>query len=96
MDNSIVCDERLRPYRQLAFRVLARAVLDVMDPGGSATDRESARSFLAGSPMLQHWCHVASLDPDCVAENVERLTAGSMAMPPRLPAGNTLRESGTV
>jgi hypothetical protein len=82
-------DERLRPYRQLAVRVLARAVLDVMDPAGSATDRESARSFLAGCPMLEHWCHVAALDPNCVAENVQRLTAGPGRMPQHLPAATT-------
>ena len=95
MDPSIACDERLRPYRQLALRVLVRAVRDVMDPAGSATDRESARSFLAGSDMLQHWCRVAALDPDCIAENVERLT-GSIALPPRLPAGSTFRATGSL
>jgi hypothetical protein len=64
----------LRPYRQLAIRVLARAVLDVSDPTGSANDRESARAFLAGSAMLEHWCHVAELDPNCIAANLQRLT----------------------
>ena len=93
IDGSIACDERLRPYRHLAMRVLARAVLDVMDPAGSATDRESARAFLAGSAMLEHWCQVAALNPDCIAENVERLTAGLPRMPQRLPAGSTFPHS---
>jgi hypothetical protein len=91
--SSIACDERLRPYRHLAIRVLARAVLDVMDPAGSATDRESARAFLAGSAMLQHWCEVAALDPDCIAENLDRLTAGSPRMPQRVTAESTFRQS---
>jgi hypothetical protein len=93
--SSIACDERLRPYRQLAVRVLARAVLDIMDPVGSPTDRESARAFLAGSPMLEHWCHVAALDPDCVAERVERLTAESTTMQQRLPAASAFGPSVT-
>jgi hypothetical protein len=77
----IASDERLRPYRKLAIRVLARAVLDVTDPAGSANDRESARAFLAGSAMLEHWCHLAALDPDCVAANLERLTQQATRMP---------------
>jgi hypothetical protein len=72
----ISSDETFRPYRHLAMRVLARAVLDMTDPGGSATDRESARTFLSGSVMLQHWCRVAALNPICIAENVGRFTAG--------------------
>lgn len=60
-------------YRRLAIRVLARALLDANGPGGSASDRESARVFLAGSSMLFHWCRVASLDPSWVVERVERL-----------------------
>ena len=65
------------PYRRLAIRVVARAVLDVTGVGGSATDRESARVFLAGSIMLSHWCHVAALDPAWVVSRAERLGRGS-------------------
>ncbi len=75
----------MRPYYHLAMRVLARAVLDVMDPTGSADDRESARAFLTGSVMLQHWCRVAALDPDYVAESMETFTAGLTMMVPRMP-----------
>ena len=85
MEISIACEERLRPYRHLAMRVLARAVLDVTDPAGSAADRESARAFLAGSLMLQHWCRVASLNPDCVAERAVRFTSELTMMEPRMP-----------
>jgi hypothetical protein len=92
-ESSIACNERLRPYRHLAMHVLARAVRDVLEPARSATDRESARAFLAGSVMLQHWCRVAALNPDCVAEHVERFTAGLTVKPPGRPAGRTLRHS---
>jgi hypothetical protein len=94
--SSIACDERLRPYRQLAIRVLARAVLDVTDPAGSANDRESARAFLAGSDMLEHWCHVAALDPNCVGANLERLTRGAATMPQRLVASSREGQSGNL
>ena len=61
-------------YRHLAMRVLARALRDMSDPAGSASDRESARVFFAGSPMLFHWCRVAELDPSAVARNATRVT----------------------
>ena len=64
----------MRPYYHLAMRVLARAVLDVMDPTGSAGDRESARAFLAGSVMMEHWCQVAALDPAKVHAAHDMLT----------------------
>jgi len=50
-------------YRRLAMRVIERAVRDMTAPVCAATDRESARVFLAGSPMLFHWCSVAEIDP---------------------------------
>jgi hypothetical protein len=72
---SHACDEGFRPYRQLAVRVLARALLDLSNPDGSATDRESARVFLSGSGMLFHWCRVAALDPWRLVNHAESLTA---------------------
>jgi hypothetical protein len=92
-EGSTAREERMRPYYHLAMRVLARAVLDVMDPTGSAGDRESARAFLAGSVMLQHWCRVAALDPDYVAESLETFTAGLAMMVPRMPATRTSRQT---
>ena len=68
-------DDGFAPYRHLAVHVLARALRDLLNPAGSATDRESARLFLTGSPMLSHWCHVAALDPRRVAERAEQLTS---------------------
>jgi len=90
---SITCDERLRPYRQLAIRVLARAVLDVTDPAGSTNDRESARAFLSGSAMLEHWCHVAAVDPHSFGASLERLTQ-SVTTPKRLRPSTPYGESG--
>lgn len=67
-------DEAFMPYRHLAIRVLACALRDVADPAGSQTDRESARLFFAGSPMLLHWCRVAALDPCLVAKHAAKFT----------------------
>jgi hypothetical protein len=66
----------LRPYRHLAVRVLAQALLDVARPTGPAADRESARVFLAGSPMLSHWCHLAAIEPSWFVERATRRSAG--------------------
>jgi hypothetical protein len=78
------CEEAFLPYRHLALHVLARALRDLANANGSATDRESARLFLAGSPMLFHWCHVAALDPRVVTRHVARFTAcGWGAQQPR-------------
>jgi hypothetical protein len=63
------CDEAFLPYRRLAMHVLGRAIRDLENGAGSATDRESARVFLAGSPMLFHWCRVAALDPRLVTRH---------------------------
>lgn len=89
--NPIVCDECFRPYRRLAVRVLARAVLDVMDPAGSSTHRKSAQAFLTGSVMLRHWCHVAALDPDRIAQYVTRFTAGPALVPQDMQETDALR-----
>ena len=66
-------DEAYRPYRRLAVGVLARALQDLSNPAGTATDRESARVFFTGSGMLSYWCLVASLDPQWVAGRVLKL-----------------------
>jgi len=66
-------DGGFAPYRHLAIHVLALALRDLSNPAVSPTDRESARRFLTGSPMLLHWCQVAALDP--------RLVVGHMVGP---------------
>lgn len=53
----------LSSYRHLARRVIYQAVRDLARPGGSPADRVSARAFLAGSTMFDHWCAVAEMDP---------------------------------
>ncbi len=60
----------LTPYRRLAMHVLVRALLDLSNPAASPGDRESARRFLTGSPMLFHWCRVAAVDPRLVARHM--------------------------
>jgi hypothetical protein len=74
-------DEALRPYRRLAVRVLERALLDVTNTAGSASDRESARVFLASSPMLVLWCQIAALDPSYVVRCTQRLTTPRTRQP---------------
>lgn len=49
-------------HRRLAASVVRQALRDAADSHASATDRESARTFLAGSPMFRYWCHVGHLD----------------------------------
>ncbi len=68
-------DEGFRPYRRLAMHVLVRALQDLSNPSASPGDRESARRFLTGSPMLFHWCRVAALDPRLVATHMATLPA---------------------
>jgi hypothetical protein len=50
----------LAAHRRLAARVINQAVRDL--ESRSSVDRESAREFLAGSPMLHFWCQLAQID----------------------------------
>ena len=50
--------ELLVPYQRVALRVIGQAFRDLERPGEAA----AARAFLAGSPMLLHWCALAELD----------------------------------
>lgn len=86
-------DARFQPYRRLAVRVLTRAVLDVISPAASFTDRESARVFLAGSAMLRHWCEVAALNPDRITRSVERITTRFVAVSDDISGIRTARKS---
>lgn len=63
----------LSPYRCLALTVIKRAFCDALM--GSQAERDSAREFLVGSPIMRHWCRVAGLDPPRVitlASHLER------------------------
>lgn len=46
------------PYQRVALRVISQAFRDLERPRES----RAARAFLAGSPMLRHWCALADLD----------------------------------
>jgi hypothetical protein len=65
--------ELLAPYRTLALRVISLAVRDLITPGHSPTERDTARAFLAGSRMLTHWCKLADLDPDTIRKHIRGL-----------------------
>jgi hypothetical protein len=86
--------EAFRPYRRLAIGVLALAVSDLIEPARSATDRESARVFLAGSGMLQHWCRVAALHPSWVVERVAKRATTSARSPASVADALGHRPSG--
>jgi hypothetical protein len=89
--------EQAFTYRQLARRVIERALKDIVAPGCSADDRETARDFLTGSAMLRHWCRVASLDPRRVIATAVMLdrrpqSAGAAnGRPPRLESRERTR-----
>jgi hypothetical protein len=59
----------------LAVGVIDRAFRDLIGVGGSRADQESARVFLAGSPMFYHWCAVANLNPTWMVERTRQLIA---------------------
>ena len=63
--------------RHLAARVIDQACRDLSAPAGSRADRESAREFLSGSPMLYRWCEVADLEPSSMIVRAARLVAQS-------------------
>ena len=65
------------PCRHLAARVIEQALKDVLQPGQTATDRQTARSFLAGSTMLSYWCEVAGLDASQVIHVAAVLTGSN-------------------
>ena len=63
--------------RHLAVRVIEQAVRDLSASGASDADRESARGFLSGSPMLYQWCEVANLNASWMVGRAMRLVARS-------------------
>ena len=65
------------PYRHLAVRVIDQALRDLAGPAQSRNDRESARAFLAGSPMLRLWCAVAEIDARWLVVHLQKRPAGS-------------------
>lgn len=71
------CGDAFLPYRHLAVRVIDQALRDLASPAESRNDRESARAFLAGSPMLRLWCEVAEIDPRWLVVHLRKLPAVS-------------------
>lgn len=65
------------PCRHLAARVIEQALKDVLRSGQTASDRRTARRFLAGSSMLYFWCEVAGLDAGEVIRVAAGLTGGN-------------------
>jgi hypothetical protein len=45
--------------------VISQALRDLL-AGTSAADRESARTFLSGSRMLDYWCELADISPSAI------------------------------
>jgi hypothetical protein len=79
--------EEVVRYRRLAVRVIERAFKDMIAPACAAGERESAREFLAGSPMLFLWCGVAALDPHRVIAYATRLESWRARAPVGLERG---------
>ncbi len=74
---AVQSEDRFLPYRHLAVRVIDQALRDLAGPAQSRNDRESARVFLAGSPMLRLWCAVAEIDPRWLVVHLQKRPAGS-------------------
>jgi hypothetical protein len=65
-------DDILDPYRNLAARVIVQAWRDLFGGRqGPGLDRESAREFLSGSPMLGLWCGLAGFDAVAVCASAQ-------------------------
>jgi len=87
----------MTPERRLAHAVLLLAAHDATH-AVVPQRRESARSFLAGGPMLAFWCAVAGIHPDL------RPAATRPDFPPDLPLtpvenvvpGSTVRLASSV
>lgn len=77
--HAVVHDDPLGPYRALALRVISVAVRDLIAPGHSLSERNSARAFLSGSRMLTHWCKLADIDPEAIREQTQGIVEESDA-----------------
>jgi hypothetical protein len=63
--------------RHLAVRVIEQAVRDLSAADASDADRESARGFLSGSPMLYRWCELANVNASWMVGRATRLMGPS-------------------
>ena len=65
MMGHIPVDIALSPHEALAAAVIALALHDAKKPGPRG---EHARRFLADSPGLRFWCHVANVPTSLVVQ----------------------------
>jgi len=84
--------EILSAYRHLALTVIERAFRDVTTGVCSSAERLSAREFLAGSPIMQHWCRVAGLEPRRVITLASHLEVDKDKKSSVIPAGGAQTE----
>jgi len=70
------------PYQRVALRVITQAFRDLERPREAA----AARAFLAGSPMLRHWCALAELDAARISATA-RIVAARQEARRRRPLG---------
>jgi hypothetical protein len=75
------------PCRHLAVRVIELAFRDLASSAGLRSHQESARVFLAGSSMLDHWCAVADLDPAWMIARANQLTTAPGGQEPSRTMG---------
>lgn len=78
----VMADPEGAPCRHLAVRVIELAFRDLASSAGLPGHQESARVFLAGSSMLDHWCAVADLDPAWMIARANQLTTASSGQKP--------------
>ena len=78
----VMADPESGPCRHLAVRVIELAFRDLASSAGLSGHQESARVFLAGSSMLDHWCAVADLDPAWMIARANRLAPASVGQGP--------------
>jgi hypothetical protein len=78
-------------WRHLAVRVIEQAVRDLSASGASCADRESARGFLSGSPMLYRWCELANLNASWMMGRAARLMGPSGPLRIRTAASEPAR-----
>jgi hypothetical protein len=81
--------------RRLAVRVIHQAFRDLSGAAGSRADRDSARDFLSGSPMLYRWCDLADLEPASMIVRAARLVAqsGQLAATTAIQYGRSIKQS---
>jgi hypothetical protein len=88
--HAVVHDDPLGPYRALALRVISVAVRDLIAPGHSVSDRNSARAFLSGSRMLTHWCKLADIDPEAIRKQMGVAEETQRMVSERIPSGSVV------